>query len=77
MANDRMRPDEQDTGPGEGRPSDVSDERVRNPGIGEEIRELGPGDMYLMPSGVKHKVLPISGPVQALDVFYPVRDEYR
>ena len=35
-----MRPDEQDTGPGEGRPSDVSDERVRNPGIGEEIRGI-------------------------------------
>jgi hypothetical protein len=40
MANDRMRPDEQDTGPGEGRPSDVSDERVRNPGSGEEIRGI-------------------------------------
>ena len=40
MANDRMRPDEQYTDPGEGRPSDVSDERVRNPGIGEEIRGI-------------------------------------
>jgi hypothetical protein len=40
MANDRMRPDEQDTGPDEGRPSDVSDERVRNPGSGEEIRGI-------------------------------------
>ena len=40
MANDRMRPDEQDSGPGEGRPSDVSEERVRNPGIGEEIRGI-------------------------------------
>ena len=40
MANDRIRPDEQYTGPGEGRPSDVSDERVRNPGIGEEIRGI-------------------------------------
>jgi hypothetical protein len=38
MANDRIRPDEQDTGPGEGRPSDASDERVGNPGIGEDIR---------------------------------------
>jgi len=40
MANDRIRPDEQYTGPGEGRPSDVSDERVRNPAIGEEIRGI-------------------------------------
>jgi hypothetical protein len=38
MANDRIRPDEQYTSPGEGRPSDASDDRVRNPGIGEDIR---------------------------------------
>ena len=31
MANDRIRPDEPYTGPGEGRPSDASDDRVRNP----------------------------------------------
>jgi hypothetical protein len=36
MANDRIRPDEQSAGPGEGRPSDASDDRVRNPG--EDIR---------------------------------------
>ncbi|HEX3147654.1 MAG TPA: cupin domain-containing protein [Gemmataceae bacterium] len=45
--------------------------------IGDEVRELGPGDMYLMPSNVKHKVIPVGGPVRALDVFCPVRDEYR
>jgi quercetin dioxygenase-like cupin family protein len=45
--------------------------------IGDDVRELGPGDMYLMPGGVKHKVVPVNGPVRALDVFYPVRDEYR
>jgi hypothetical protein len=38
MANDRIRPDEQHGSPGEGRPSDASDDRVRNPGIGEDIR---------------------------------------
>ena len=38
MANDRIRPDEEYTGPGEGRPSDASDDRVRNPGLGEDIR---------------------------------------
>jgi len=38
MANDRIRPDEQYTGPGEGRPSDASDDRARNPGLGEDIR---------------------------------------
>ena len=40
MANDRMRPDEQLTDPAEGRPSDVNDERVGNPGIGEEVRGI-------------------------------------
>jgi hypothetical protein len=40
MTNDRTRPDEQYPGPGEGRPSDASDERVRNPGIGEEVRGI-------------------------------------
>jgi hypothetical protein len=38
MANDRIRPDEQYTGPGEGRSSDASDDRVRNPGLAEDIR---------------------------------------
>lgn len=41
MANDRMRPDEQYTGPGEGRPSDANDDRARNPGPGEDIRGVG------------------------------------
>ena len=38
MANDRIRPDEEYTGPGEGRPSDASDDRARTPGLGEDIR---------------------------------------
>ena len=38
MANDRIRPDGEYTGPGEGRPSDASDDRARNPGPGEDIR---------------------------------------
>ena len=45
--------------------------------IGGETRVLGPGDRYLMPGGVRHKVVPMGGPCQALDVFYPIRDEYR
>jgi quercetin dioxygenase-like cupin family protein len=45
--------------------------------IGDEIKELGAGDTYLIPGNVKHKVLPIGGPVKAFDVFYPIRDEYR
>ena len=45
--------------------------------IGEEVKELKPGDMYLMPGNVPHKVVPIGGPVKAFDVFFPIRDEYR
>ncbi len=45
--------------------------------IGDEVKELGPGDLYLMPSNVRHRVIPIGGPARAIDVFHPVRDEYR
>jgi hypothetical protein len=41
MANDRTRPEEQYPAPGEGRPSDMTDERVRNPGDAEDIRGIG------------------------------------
>ena len=45
--------------------------------IGDEERELGPGDFYLVPGGVRHRVVADDAPAQALDVFYPIRDEYR
>jgi quercetin dioxygenase-like cupin family protein len=45
--------------------------------IGDEEKTLGPGDFYFMPGGVKHRVVALDGPVQALDVFYPVREEYK
>jgi len=45
--------------------------------IGGEQRTLGPGDMYRIPGGVPHKVVVLDEPVQALDVFAPVREEYR
>lgn len=45
--------------------------------IDDEVQELSSGDLYLMPGGVKHKVVPLGGPVRALDVFYPIRDDYR
>lgn len=45
--------------------------------IGDETRVLSTGDMYLIPSGVLHRVVAHAGPAQALDVFHPVRDEYR
>jgi quercetin dioxygenase-like cupin family protein len=45
--------------------------------VGDESKELGPGDIYHIPGGVRHRVTPVGGPVKALDVFYPIRDEYR
>lgn len=45
--------------------------------IGDETRTLGPGDMYRMPSHVKHKVVALEEPVRAFDVFSPPRDDYK
>jgi quercetin dioxygenase-like cupin family protein len=45
--------------------------------IGEEVRVLGPGEFYFIPGNVLHRVEPVEGPAQALDVFHPIRDEYR
>jgi quercetin dioxygenase-like cupin family protein len=45
--------------------------------IGDEVKELGEGDIFLIPGGVRHKVEPLGGPVRAVDFFYPIRDEYR
>lgn len=45
--------------------------------IGEEERILGPGEFYFIPGGVRHRVAPVNGSAQALDVFHPIRDEYR
>jgi len=45
--------------------------------IGDEERTLGPGDMWRIPGGVKHKVVALDEPVKAIDIFNPVREEYR
>ena len=45
--------------------------------IGGETRVLGPGDMYLMPGNVRHKVVALDAPVRAIDVFNPPREEYK
>jgi quercetin dioxygenase-like cupin family protein len=38
---------------------------------------LGPGDKWSIPGGVPHSVRATEGPAVALDVFHPVRDDYR
>ncbi len=45
--------------------------------IGGESRIVGPGTMWRIPGGVKHKVIAGDRPVRALDVFYPIREDYR
>lgn len=45
--------------------------------VGDESRTLGPGDFYFIPGGMPHRVTAVDGPAQALDVFYPIRPEYR
>lgn len=45
--------------------------------VGGEEKTLGPGDMYRIPGGVKHKVWALDERVKALDIFYPIREDYR
>jgi quercetin dioxygenase-like cupin family protein len=45
--------------------------------VGGVTRVLGPGDIWRIPGHVPHKVRALDGPAVALDVFHPVRDDYR
>jgi quercetin dioxygenase-like cupin family protein len=45
--------------------------------IGGEERLLQAGDWYLIPGGVRHKVITLEEPAQALDVFAPPREDYQ
>ncbi len=45
--------------------------------IGGERRVLSAGDMWRIPGGVPHRVVAGDRPMRALDVFYPIRDDYR
>jgi quercetin dioxygenase-like cupin family protein len=45
--------------------------------IGSEQKTLGPGDLYRIPGAVPHRVVALDQPVKAIDIFYPVREEYR
>jgi quercetin dioxygenase-like cupin family protein len=45
--------------------------------IGDVTRLLGPGDMWRIPGGVIHRVRAVKGPAVALDVFNPIREDYR
>lgn len=45
--------------------------------VGGLTRVLGPGDRWKIPGGVVHSVRALDGQALALDVFHPVRDDYR
>jgi quercetin dioxygenase-like cupin family protein len=45
--------------------------------IGTEQKTLQAGDLYRIPGNVRHKVIVLDQPTKALDIFYPVREEYR
>ena len=45
--------------------------------IGAEQKTLQAGDLYRIPGNVRHKVIALDEPVRALDVFCPVREDYR
>jgi quercetin dioxygenase-like cupin family protein len=45
--------------------------------IGGQKRVVRPGDMYVIPGGVEHSAVAETGRVKALDVFSPVREEYK
>jgi quercetin dioxygenase-like cupin family protein len=44
--------------------------------IAEEVRVVEPGAMFLIPPNVLHKAVAVQGPLLALDVFSPVREDY-
>jgi quercetin dioxygenase-like cupin family protein len=46
-------------------------------GIGDEVRVLKPGDMYIIPGNVEHYARCGNTPAKALDIFSPVREEFK
>jgi quercetin dioxygenase-like cupin family protein len=45
--------------------------------IGGEEKTLQPGDVFRIPGNVRHKVIALDQKVRALDVFNPIREDYR
>jgi quercetin dioxygenase-like cupin family protein len=45
--------------------------------IGTEQKTLQAGDLYRIPGHTRHKVITSEQPTRAIDIFYPVREEYR
>lgn len=45
--------------------------------IGGEQKTLQAGDLYRIPGHVRHRVVALNEAVRAVDIFYPVREDYR
>ncbi len=45
--------------------------------IGGERHVLSPGDMWRIPGNVEHSAIAGDSKVRALDVFHPIREDYR
>lgn len=45
--------------------------------IGGITRVVEPGDLWRIPGNVAHSVRTLEGPAVALDVFHPIREDYR
>jgi quercetin dioxygenase-like cupin family protein len=45
--------------------------------IGGQTQTLHPGQMWRIPGNVIHSAIAGDQPVKALDVFHPIRDDYR
>jgi quercetin dioxygenase-like cupin family protein len=45
--------------------------------IGDETHHVRPGDSYLIPSNALHSARALGGPCRTLDIFHPVREDYK
>ena len=45
--------------------------------IGDEVMEVGPGDLYFIPPNVEHGNKILEGPCLVVDFFHPARDDMR
>jgi quercetin dioxygenase-like cupin family protein len=45
--------------------------------IGDEHKTLQAGDMYRIPGHTRHRVVVLDEPARALDIFHPIREDYR
>ncbi len=45
--------------------------------IGDEVKEIGPGGVFIVPSNMLHNLVVLSEKVVAIDVFTPPREDFR